>query len=71
MTDYRQNPRKTNDSQIALARLARGMTQAQLAAAIGVSTSQIALWETGARNPKLNALQKIAAALDIKLDDLI
>jgi len=42
-------PRHTNDSLIAQARLAKGLTQAQLAEAIGVKPTQIANWEQGTR----------------------
>ena len=65
MTDHRRRPRRTNASQIARARLAKGLTQAQLAAAIGCRPSQIANWETGVRHPKLDALIRIAEVLDV------
>lgn len=71
MTDRRQLPRRTNGSAIASARISRGMTQAQLGAAIGTSGSQVANWETGFRRPKLDALLRIADALNVPLDDLI
>jgi len=58
-------PRRTNDSLIAQARLAKGLTQAQLAEAIGVKPTQIANWEQGTRKPKVGALMKIADALGI------
>lgn len=68
---FPSRPRKTNDSKIAQARRAAGMTQQQLAEAIGVSWQQISNWERGDRNPKLGALQKIAEATGCKLEDLI
>ena len=64
-------PRRTNDSLIAQARLAKGLTQAQLAEAIGVKPTQIANWEQGARKPKVGALMKIADALGIDWTTLI
>ena len=64
-------PRRTNDSLIAQARLAKGMTQAQLAEAIGVKPTQIANWEQGTRKPKVGALMKIADALGIDWTTLI
>lgn len=67
----RRAPRKTNDSKIAQARMAAGMTQQQLAECIGVSWQQISNWERGDRNPKLGALQRIAEATGCKLEDLI
>ena len=58
-------PRRTNDSVIARARLAKGITQAQLADAIGCTQQQIQMWESGRRKPKINALMKIGDALGI------
>ena len=69
--DPRTLPRRTNNSPIAQARRARGWTQAQLAEAIGKTSSQIANWELGIRRPKLDALNAIAEALEIDLKDLI
>ena len=64
-------PRDTrNDSPIARARLAAGLTQAQLAEKVGVLPNQIGNWERGFRVPKLDALRRIAAALGCKIDDL-
>lgn len=64
-------PRHTNDSPIAQARIAKGMTQQQLADAIGVKQSQIAGWETGARKPKIDALMRMADAMGIDWTTLI
>lgn len=71
MTDYRQAPRRTNDSPIAAARIDKGMTQKQLADALGVGQSIIARWETGGRVPKMQTLQRIAAALGVDWIELI
>ena len=64
-------PRHTNDSPIAQARLKKGWTQGQLADAIGVKQPQIANWESGFRNPKINALMKIGDALGIDWTTLV
>lgn len=64
-------PRHTNDSPIAQARIAKGMTQQQLAEAIGVLQQQIAGWETGARKPKIDALMRMADAMGIDWTTLI
>ena len=64
-------PRHTNDSAIARARIDKGMTQAQLGAAIGVGKTQIANWETGYRNPKMQSLMKIADVLGVDWTTLI
>lgn len=53
------------------ARDARGMTQAQLAEAIGVSQPRIAKIERGDANPRLITLSKIAHALGITLSELV
>lgn len=52
------------------ARLAAGMTQAQLAQAIGCHQKDIARWEAG-REPKALTLKKMAQALGCKMDDLV
>ena len=68
----RKSPRNTgNTSAIARARMAAGMTQAQLAEAIGVKPQQVGSWERGLRNPKLDALNRIAVALGCELTDLL
>ena len=47
-----------------------GLTQAQLAEKIGASQSAVALWETGARMPRSNKLQKLAEVLECTVADL-
>lgn len=71
MTDHRQAPRRTNFSLIAAARLEAGMTQAELAAQLGIPQPQIAKWETGARHPKVENLARIAAVLGVPLERLL
>lgn len=70
MTDYRQAPRRTNDSPIAAARIAAGMTQQQLADAIHTTQAMIARWETGRRTPKVATLKRIADALGKKWTEI-
>ena len=68
----RKEPRdRGNPSPIARARLSVGLTQAQLAKAVGVKPQQIGNWERGLRNPKLDALKKMADALGCDLSDLM
>ena len=64
-------PRHTNDSLIAQARLKKGWTQGQLGDAIGVKQTQIANWEQGSRNPKMDALMRIGEALGVDWTTLI
>jgi transcriptional regulator with XRE-family HTH domain len=49
----------------------RGMTQAELAAAIGISQPRIARIERGEANPRLITLSKLAHALDVCLSELL
>ena len=52
-------------------RLARGMTQSELADAVGLSFQAICTYELGTREPSLDTLRKLAEALDCTLDELI
>lgn len=68
----RRGPRgRGMQSPITRARMAAGMTQAQLAQAIGVKPQQVGNWERGDRNPKLDALERIASACGCSVQDLI
>lgn len=44
-----------------------GLTQIQLAAAMGTSQSAIAAWENGARTPGVDALERLAKACGKRL----
>jgi DNA-binding transcriptional regulator YiaG len=44
-----------------------GLTQVELAAAMGTSQSAIAAWENGARTPGIEALERLARACGGKL----
>lgn len=52
-------------------RLKRGMSQQELADAIGVTKSTISKYEKGQREPKYNVLRKIAATLGVDWTDLV
>lgn len=52
-------------------RLARGLTQAQVAKAAGITRLAYARIENGDAEPKVNTLLKIAEALDVRLEDLL
>ena len=71
MTDYRTTPRKTNDSAIARIRMARGLTQGQLAEMVGCYAKDISRWENGMHAPGTKALMKLANALNCTIDELI
>jgi transcriptional regulator with XRE-family HTH domain len=48
-----------------------GLSQAELAAAIGVTQGAVSQWEMGSSKPSLGNLVSIAKALGCKVDDLI
>ena len=52
-------------------RKARGLTQGELAARIDMKKSIVSDWESGKREPKMEALRRIAAALDADVGALI
>lgn len=54
--------------QIADLRQVRGLTQAQLAAASGCTQSQISRIESGTLTPTLTTIERIAAALSVRMD---
>ena len=71
MADYRAQPRKTNNSQIARLRMERGLTQCQLAEMVGVPQNNISRWENGTRNPSGQSLIRLAAALNCSIDEIV
>lgn len=52
------------------ARIARGLSQADLATAVGVTRQTIGLIEAGGYNPTLNLCIAICETLDTTLNDL-
>ena len=58
-------------SPIAAARIAAGMTQAQLAEAIGCKQLTISRWERGEFSPNTSALQRLSEALGCPMEDLL
>lgn len=55
---------------IQVIRSLRGMTQTDLAVAIGVNPSHLSRIEKGYNEPSLEVITKIAAALDVSLSDI-
>jgi len=51
-------------AQLVEARLEKGISQAELARMIGTQRSNLCRLESGAQNPSLDMILKIAAALD-------
>lgn len=60
------------DTRLARARLSRGVTQDELASAVGVTVPTIRRLERGeALNPKLRTLVNCAIALGVRLEDIL
>lgn len=53
------------------ARQRAGMTQAQLAAAIGCKQKDVSRWEAGTVEPGVLTVKKMAQALGCSMDDLV
>lgn len=52
-------------------RLQHGLSQAELGAIAGVTDKAVSTWETGAKEPRMGALQKIADYFHLSKSDLI
>lgn len=63
------DPKST--SPISAARKAAGMTQQQLADALGIAQQSVARWETGEREPRVSTLKRIAAVLGCDIAALL
>ncbi|MCD7716911.1 MAG: helix-turn-helix domain-containing protein [Lachnospiraceae bacterium] len=61
----------TTAERIKKERKKAGLTQQQLAKRMGTTQQNIAQYESGTREPKLNTLNKIAASLSIPVDRLL
>lgn len=53
---------------IAMLRRRRGLSQAKLANALGISTSTISMYEQGRREPSVSILIALADALGVTID---
>ena len=72
MTEPRKGPRERgNESAMARARMAAGMTQERLAEAVGCLRKDISRWERGHHVPSGTTLAKIAKALGCTIEELI
>lgn len=58
-------------SKIAELRKSRNLTQAQLAREIGKSTSSIAMWETGQREPDLDTVALLAGRFNVTVNYIL
>ena len=67
----RTDPRdRGNDSPITRLRLAKGLTQSQLAEIVRCRQADISLWENGVRQPSAQSAIKLAHALDCQMEEL-
>lgn len=57
--------------EIKARRKEKKLSQGELASALGYKQSTVSGWETGAREPSLTDIYKIAAVLDCKASDLL
>lgn len=58
-------------ARIATARIAKGLTEQQLAHRLGVKTSTVEKWESGETDPRANRLDQLAGLLGVPLMWLI
>ncbi|MDA8253606.1 MAG: helix-turn-helix transcriptional regulator [Rhodospirillales bacterium] len=71
MNDPGKQPTEAVGARIREARLARGMTQAELASAVGVTRSAVAQWETERAGQVRANLTRIAAVLGVSVQFLL
>jgi transcriptional regulator with XRE-family HTH domain len=72
MSPARHDPGTIPETKLAHARMGRGVTQEELARAVGISVPTYRRLERGeVRNPKLGQLVNCALALGVELDALI
>jgi transcriptional regulator with XRE-family HTH domain len=72
MSPARHDPGTIPETRLAHARMSRGVTQDELAQAVGISVPTYRRLERGeVRNPKLGHLVNCAIALGVELDALL
>jgi len=69
--DAKKGPRPKQGRHLLSLRGKAGLTQTELAAAIGVPQANITFWEWSEKPPKSNLLPKMAGALGVRVQDLI
>jgi len=52
-------------------RIQRGMTQMELAEALGTSQSSVASWEIGRREPDFKTIKRLSAFFDVPMSTLL
>ncbi len=61
-------PEMTN---LTIARIKKGLSQKELAKLVGLNNKQICCYEKGYRFPKRSILEKLATALECRVQDII
>lgn len=64
-------PRPKQGARLAAFRRAAGLSQVELAEALGVTQSSVAYWETAAKPPRSEIIGKMAAALGVRVEELL
>jgi|JI10StandDraft_1071094.scaffolds.fasta_scaffold219221_2 transcriptional regulator with XRE-family HTH domain len=64
-------PRPAQAQRLVALRQAAGLSQAELAQAVGESQANIAFWERSEKPPRSDVLPKLAQALGVRIDELI
>jgi transcriptional regulator with XRE-family HTH domain len=71
-TQQKEQPKaKLFPARLAALRKKKGMTQQALAEAINIHVTQLSRYESGASQPTLDVIRKIAIALSVSADELI
>lgn len=64
-------PRPAQGARMLAYRKAAGLTQAELAVAVGETQVNISFWERSEKPPRSDVLPKLAAALGVSVNDLL
>lgn len=64
-------PRPKQGARLAALRRAAGLTQGELAHAVGETQQNIAFWEQASKPPRSDVLPKLARVLRVRIEDLL
>lgn len=64
-------PRPSTGTRLATLRKAAGLSQAELAKALGVPQSTVGYWETAPKPPRSDVLPKLAKVLGVRVEDIL
>jgi transcriptional regulator with XRE-family HTH domain len=64
-------PRPLQGARLAALRKAAGLSQGELARALGVPQSSIGYWETASKPPRSDILPKLAKLLGVRVEELL